>query len=269
MKPITFIAGGYNKSGTTFLQQLLDQHPEISCSPEHHLKKLTLMLRRQIDEYWATIKLFDDRTARQGLRLNRNRLYSDILTSAIRGIFNAEMNSEITACGISDNWAYEIYPITEKIVPDLRYLYIIRDPREVAVSLFYHVKRTEPNRIKTTTIDDYAKNFGRKWADHIQRITEQKKRNPNRVLLLNYENLISNKREAEVSKAFNLLEVNDSPQIIKNIFENLDRSLEKEKFKNAFYRSAKKKTWDQELKRETIEEIHKNASIGMKLSGYD
>jgi hypothetical protein len=268
MMPIQFITGGYNKSGTTFLQTILDSHPKISCAPEHHLKKLTTRLRGLIDDYYATIKMFDERTAKQGVRLNKNRLYREILTAAIRGVFNGEKDSTMAACGISDNWAYEIYPITRKLLPDLRYIYIVRDPREIAVSLYYHIKRTEPTRILSLTADDYAKNFGHKWTDHIKKIYRQKNENAETVTILKYENLVSSERELEIEKALTLLKVGHERNKIRDIFRKLDESLEQNKNKNKFYRSAKRKTWDKELKKETIKNIEQHASIGMSLAGY-
>ena len=40
MKIPNFFCGGPPKSGTTFLQRILDSHPDIGCSSEDDLQKL-------------------------------------------------------------------------------------------------------------------------------------------------------------------------------------------------------------------------------------
>ena len=70
-----FFAVGYNKSGTTFLQQLLDSHPDANCPPEHHIDVVAKNLEVFLKQYRSVIQSIDDRTAHQGLRFNENHMF--------------------------------------------------------------------------------------------------------------------------------------------------------------------------------------------------
>jgi hypothetical protein len=264
-----FIAGGYNKSGTTFLQSLLDSHADIGCSPEHHLKKLTLGLVKLIENYSATVELFDKRTANIGVRLQKKEVLEQALKSTYNTIFNESAKKNNKACGISDNWAYEIRPILDLIYPHLTYIYITRDPREVCTSLYYHIKRTEPGRLDNIDINTYAKSFGAKWNQHIKEIYNQKAKNPKNTIIIKYERLISDQRIQEFQPVLKLLDANDDEHYINDLFERQSRMFQERKNQNKFYRSGAKNSWRQNLVDESASSIINRCRDGMRLSGYD
>jgi hypothetical protein len=56
-KQTIFFAGGYPKSGTTWLQTLLNAPPDVSCAGESHLANHLLpLLRQTLDQHNALIE---------------------------------------------------------------------------------------------------------------------------------------------------------------------------------------------------------------------
>ena len=51
-----FFTFGYNKSGTTYLQQLPDAHPKANCPPEHHLSGFAKYMQNFAKQYRALIQ---------------------------------------------------------------------------------------------------------------------------------------------------------------------------------------------------------------------
>ena len=63
-----FFCSGTPKSGTTFLQRMLDAHPEISCPSEQGTSEIAKNLRAFYVGYNDMLKIRDRRTGGQGIR---------------------------------------------------------------------------------------------------------------------------------------------------------------------------------------------------------
>ncbi|MCR9211276.1 MAG: sulfotransferase [bacterium] len=139
-----FFLFGFNKSGTTFLQQLVDSHPQINCPPEHHFNSVINAIRSFCPQYKSIIESFDQRTGQQGIRFDD----SLVMLHAFRGFVEAFMlcgaDSEATHAGVNDNSMGLNLEFVAKAFPKSKFVAILRDPREIAVSLFHHKQRTEP-----------------------------------------------------------------------------------------------------------------------------
>ena len=264
-----FIAGGYNKSGTTFLQSLLDSHADIGCSPEHHLKKLTTGLVKLIDNYSATVELFDERTANVGVRLQKKKVLEEMLKAALKIIFNESAEQQQKARGISDNWAYEIRPALDLMHPNIKYIYITRDPREVCTSLYHHIRRTEPGRLDNIDLNNYAKFFGAKWNEHIKEIYKQQAKDPENTIIIKYERLLSKHRVQEFQPVLQLLNAEDNENYTNELFEKQSREFKIKQTKNPFYRSGTTNSWKEILTEESAKEIKNKCRDGMQLCGYE
>lgn len=72
-------------------------------------------------------------------------------------------------------------------------VYIVRDYRDVAVSFFYYMRAQE--EWKHMSMDEFLKSdrlkkpFG-SWADHTERAVAFQKKNPERILMVKYEDLV-------------------------------------------------------------------------------
>jgi hypothetical protein len=269
MNDIEFIAGGYNKSGTTFLQRFLNYHPDIQCKPEQHLRKLTIGLNQVITEYEKTVELFDKRTAQQGIKIQKNKMLRKILSVAINSIFESDGKTGSQAVGINDNWAIEIWPILQKLKPDLYYIYIIRDPRDVCVSLYYHLTRTEPHRVTGVSLDSFANRFGSGWNQYMEKVFKQKAALPEKVKIIHYERLLKDPTSESTKSILKILGVANDSQTIQRIAEATRKDFETGiRNKNGFYRTGGRETWRATLETDTAKEIERRCKDSMQLAGY-
>ncbi len=264
-----FFASGYNKSGTTFLQMLLDTHPNVACTPEHHLKTLLKGLHALNKNYEAVIQMFDDRTARQGLRYRPSQTMSAAFKSIIIEIFKENRKPNLKASGISDNWIFEFLPLLHRLLPETEYLFIVRDPRGVAVSLYHHLARTEPHRVHGITIDEFANKFGTMWCSHIDIIKKFQRELPEKVQIIKYEELTGRQRIHTLSKVFKILNVDHNEQTVAKIYERSDeiKSISKQR-NNGFFRKGEPASWEEELSQKSKEAIVYKCEKQMKMIGY-
>jgi hypothetical protein len=264
-----FVASGYNKSGTTYLQQLLDSHPRVSCAPEQHTKTLIIGLSRLTKIYEEKISLFDQRTAKQGIRFKRADMMRNIMNTTIDTLFDATRNDTDQAVGFNDNWIADFLDLLHYIRPTLKFVYIVRDPRDVAVSLFHHIRRTEPHRSQGKSIDVFCRNFGSLWCKHIEIFTQFSFKRPNHIYIVKYEDLVGPEKAVHLKKVMGFLGVSANEKqcndlLIKqsNIFK------ERRSSGNGFYRVGGKSSWRKELKTSTYTTIESRCSVPMRELGY-
>ena len=167
-----FFAFGYNKSGTTFLQRLLDGHKAVNCPPEHHLTTIVEHLRHLTDSYRAVIEGIDANTARQGVRYSEASALRSALTALVQTFMREGAGPQTTHVGINDNTLGLNLPLFAGLLPGARFIAIVRDPREIAVSLHHHRQRTEPAYQAAGSLDEIAAAVGEAWTEHMRRLSD-------------------------------------------------------------------------------------------------
>lgn len=165
-------------------------------------------------------------------------------------------------------------------------IHIIRDPRAVAVSYWYHqIKFREVD--KTCSLEDFVDWFVLKgneygtWSSHTEGWLNARQNNRN-ILLVRYEDLISNP-EKELEKIARHMDLNISDALIKNAIMNSSfdrmRSLEKEQSKDwkplqktrkemSFVRKGRSDSWKDELTPAAIKKIELHFGKAMAKAGY-
>jgi len=173
----------------------------------------------------------------------------------------------------------------------LGYIYISRDPRDVAISYSKYLKQDCDDIIEYLTNgqirgkkieDGLFPEIHLNWSNHY---LSWKNFNQVPRLFLKYENFLAD-LEIEILKIVNFLENNfnlnvDNKTIkIKNIVENTDfnflKKLEKEKgfeeapdhIKSNFFRKGKTQQWVNDLNSKQINKIEKSSEFVMKELGY-
>jgi len=167
-----FVVFGPSKSGTTWLQKLLNSHPDIRChfqlsllpiSPEHGLfakakgvfnqnrspfkgvfeneeaekqyfnrQKYLIQLQKEIEQTTNQLKIGKSET--EQAHINEFRY------ETLRGIFEAFLYDN-SSKKIFGNKAYTDLGLLFKIYPDAKVVNIIRDGRDVCVSKRFHTLR--------------------------------------------------------------------------------------------------------------------------------
>ena len=271
MKEINiFFSTGSPKSGTTFLQMILNSHPEVSCPSEHKLDFLRLNLKKIIDIYHSILDKMDKQTANQGPAYFKEEDFEQIIkfivqTAAIRGA----KGRNVKWYGISDNEiitqnSMEFY---YKLFPNSKFITIVRDPRSVAVSSWYFNLRTEPGFLERRgkNKEHWCKQVAEFWYRENKGLIEFSKKHSSDVLILKYEDLKLFPFE-NYKKIFDFLKVNTDDELINKIIEKTSFK----KFKDGkFFRKASIDEWKKELPPSGIKIIETKCAELMKYFKYE
>ena len=188
-----FFAFGIPKSGTTFLQMILNSHPEVSCPSEHQFEFLIRKVAALLTTYNKVLLEVDRRTARQGATL----LTDDDVTVVLRATFLAIMGSAgrrkgARLIGANDNAIVTQLPLFLEIFPTARFICVVRDPRDTILSQWHHNLRIEADFLqRARTLDHWIDFQSKQWQTVMAEISSRSDQEPLRQLLLitRYEDL--------------------------------------------------------------------------------
>lgn len=192
-----FFIAATEKSGTTWLQMMLDAHPNVVCRGEGQFAGcLTPMLGRAMREYSDFIT-----------GLNR-QVFSETPGFPVFGIEDQVALVRFAAarlwakCGIADETKAigEKTPgnirelaTLERMFPGCRYIFIVRDPRDVIVSGHVHLKRQFGAK-GDEPIETYARRVAKIWASDTQKALAAETAYPGRTIRVRYEDLHADPR---------------------------------------------------------------------------
>ena len=123
------LLGGHPRSGTTLLEQVLDSHPDIVSAEE--AENFALFAFWPIMRAHETADPFKgmDESSLDELRVSRDRYFSAIdrcLGEAVGSRLLIDKNPSLTS----------LVPALFRIFPEIRYVMMIRDPRDVILSCY-------------------------------------------------------------------------------------------------------------------------------------
>jgi len=117
-----FCFRGFMKSGTNWVGNLLNLHPEISCVGELHLQSIYEVVQRDM----RTLPIMANRHVRHVLRGNLQGMLRQTLIDL----------ADPEASLIGERTPHTLKPLTIKGAPQIT---LVRDARDVLVSRFYHL----------------------------------------------------------------------------------------------------------------------------------
>lgn len=250
---IHFIIGP-GRSGTTLLAMILNQHPNCISTPElkhfvyfykkyKNIKVITEELLTDLQAYFSIVGatkkniLFniEDNFYLKNLSVNQAINYAQLTKLIYLGFFSSFKNIEHITCIVDKNPFYTFH--TEKILdifPDAKFITVIRDYRAFVLS---NRQSQKPFiSIKSESYYSYAWNF------HVKKLIQIKKQHPEKILIINYENLVVNK-EAEVGKIFEYIQLNYTNSVF-DFHKNLTEKLTSMQVNNKAHARAIKKLTD-------------------------
>lgn len=130
---------GCPRSGTTWLQLLLSQHPDVATGQETHLFSRYL---RRLDARWQ--QEADDHGRKVGLQASLTRPQFDgLLRDFADGVFSRLASTKPGATVLVEKTPNHVHDweLMLRLFPDAWFLHVIRDPRGVVCSL-RHASRT-------------------------------------------------------------------------------------------------------------------------------
>ncbi len=181
-----FFVIGCQKSGTTWVERLLNSHPSVCCMGEGHFSDVAGPMLEQV------AKLYND-DARTNYRLSAEglfavaRLFADQVLSQY--LATCEHPEEIRAIGDRTPEGAIGVPALDALYPGARFIHIIRDGRDGAVSGWAQLRR-QGDVGKFSGFAEYALYFAKShWVPYITRARQSATRLAGRYLELRYETL--------------------------------------------------------------------------------
>lgn len=270
-----FFVFGYNKSGTTFLQQLLDSHPNVNCPPEHHFTSVIHNIYTFGNEYVKRITMFDERTAQQGIRFDESKVLMHTFRAFVEASMECGADTATTHVGVNDNSIGLSLEYYDAVFPESRFIAILRDPREIAVSLYHHKWRTEETfRQKNFTLSAVAKGLGPSWKQHMEKLSSFsiRKTVQDRLCVTRYEDLIGAEKNDEFARILSFLRVPYDAALLRDVLAANDFSVRKKNEahgRGSFLRSGSADTWREELEPADVASIERKAGVQMLKFGYE
>jgi tetratricopeptide (TPR) repeat protein len=257
MEKRLFFIGAYPKSGTTWLQLMLDAHPEISCGGEgHFMNHLAPLLQRVLKKHNAYVD-GKNRTVFQefgGFPLFGDDSFQFLVTSAIAllllqipGARNARVVGEKTP----DNLA--AFPLLSTVFPTAKFIHVVRDGRDCLVSAWFHNLRINADALQRQfpTIEAFVERFAAVWAGKVAEGQRFCAARPQRGMLLRYEEMVA-QPESAIGAVLRFLDADAAPAIVRQCvsaaaFESLSGRARGTEDRSSFLRQGKPGNWREHL----------------------
>lgn len=261
-----FFVCGAPKSGTTWLQRILDAHPEVSCSGEGHFGHRWIEpLARLMNAYNRLLQvdaeaLFDDGAP----------VYPPVDQAEMDAVARAFIQGRLMSrAGPGVRWVGDKTPLhthylasLDRLFPHARIINMLRDPRDVAVSRMGHARRqgvadafTPGSEAHREAVEESVKG----WIEAVRLVDAFAAAHPGRVWELRYWELHEAPQGA-LARLFGFLGVDTQPDLIARIaqetsFEAVTGRKPGEEDPASFLRKGAPGGWRAELAPETAAAI--------------
>jgi len=190
-----FFVGGPVKSGTTWLQLLLDAHPSVSCSGEGHFSThLWGLLKEALDKHDSVIKTNNEELfteLEEYKRLTQDDFWYIFATCI--AVFLLKQSNHKPARAIGDKTPANLRAFggLAALFPGAKFIQIVRDGRDCAVSGWFHNLRNPAwAPLNRGSLTAYVTEFAQLWASELATAQEFADLHPERIRRIRYEDLV-------------------------------------------------------------------------------
>ena len=276
-----FFVGGTMKSGTTWLQLLLDSHPLVSCNGEGNFTESGLA-----PTLWTALQQHNELIAEKNRTIfNELPGYPVLDDDDIKYIFascislfllhQSKGKPSARAVGERSPSNARIFDVFAALFPTAKFIQIVRDGRDCAVSGWFHNVRVTPEWASKNfqSMNDYAVKFVDIWIRDLAAAQAFAERHPDRFRRVRYEDL-SRDTERALGDLFAFLGVDASAGDLAACrsaasFEKLTggRAAGDEN-RESFIRKAVSGDWHNHLSREVASVFRQRAGRWLDRLGY-
>jgi len=277
-KQIFFVCGA-PKSGTTWLQRVLDAHPQLQCSGEgHFIERFTVPLAKIMRDYASHMDLVAGRVY-EGQPyyppIGQDDLDRVARTFILERLMARRPGPEVRWIGDKTPRYTNHLPALLRIFPQARFINIVRDPRDVAMARMHQARRAgiservaegSPERIP------FIRDGGLDWGNCVAPIGQFAAANPGTLHSLKYEDMIADPA-GEARKLFRFLGVKDQDGIVAQVvkqtsFEAMTGRKPGEEHPTSFLRKGVAGDWVGRLEPEALQALDEACGGLMRDYGY-
>ena len=198
-----FFVVGLTRPGTAWLQHAIDAHPEAACRGEGHFSDalLPLMGRAFVDYNKSMQHLQNSMSAADITATSHgkkagftNNDVSFLMAAAIAlALANQDEDNDVLAIGEKTPEHAMAMDDLLAVMPEARFVHVIRDGRDEAVSVYDYNFRAGNAAFmeRYPEIGDFTQNFGRNWSRAVGSARYFGRKNPERYLEIRSEDLLS------------------------------------------------------------------------------
>jgi hypothetical protein len=274
-----FFIGGAPKSGTTWMQRALDLHPQIVCSGEGHLHEFVV---RPLNEL---VLKYNAKMAAVAEAVYEGEPYCpplsrDELLEVVRAVLVKLMRRRTKpgARLIGDKTPANAQVIDDLgvLFPEMKFVFMIRDPRDVAASRLAHAARSGYAEADDRTSEFYrelVRAAALDWRNAVEKTRAFAQRRPHQVATVRYERLVQDPR-GELARVFDFL----GARTRGGQLDEIVRGSSFEAFsggrrpgledRRSFYRKGVPGDWPNHLTQEALEILAQTCGVQMELAGY-
>lgn len=205
-----FFVGGIMKAGTTWLQLMLDAHPEIACRGEGHFTSQFLpALARCYTQYG---RIIDDKNRTifkeiEGFPLPTPEHLHYVGVAAMLLMLGEYADRDtVKAVGEKTPDTMRAMGMLRSVFPQAKFINIVRDGRDVAVSAWFHNLRVTPDWAMETFggLEKFCDHYAPLWQRDVEAARAFAEAHPDQVLEMTYEGLHGDARR-EVTRMLEFL----------------------------------------------------------------
>ena len=216
-----FFIVGMPRSGTTWLQRMLNNHKFVCCRGESHfVTSFYSKLQKSMKQYHennlqnggviAHLKQFGGHVESLDYTSDEIKL---LLYSGMMLMFRKWVSIDsVKAIGekTPDNLLY--MDLLADMFPEAKFIHIVRDGRDCANSgWFLHRNQLASGNIMVDSYEEYVNRYMEQWASSIQISRASQEKYSDRIMQCRYESFIRNPN-IELSRVFGFLDIETSPE---------------------------------------------------------
>ena len=269
-KTIFFIVG-CQKSGTTWLQKILNGHPQCACHGEAYFAPVLFpLLQQAVQVYNGKHKAGEKGTFSQ-------QQFEALLACVIGLKFSEWVGGKESIKAVGEKTPEHAMSLQQlgQVFPGMRAVHLVRDPRDVVVSGWHHNLRQKGDMFlsRFPSMLPYAQyTVKNHWLRYIQAADDWGRAHPQAYICIRYEDLLDDP-DAALEKVFQTLEIDDSAAAI-DIAKAAGRPLGDSAVapcpgeSGSFFRKGKASGWRDELPGDVADWIVAHAGDWMTRFGY-